>query len=125
MFYGRALRLFDPETSSDVSKMLLPSKINNIVNHFQDRWKKEYLVNLRKYQKIKHSYKHQQIVNVKGIVIIVSTRGQYATICMERWNHGRSYQGTDENILGAVVRVPRRKSLIKRPVNRFYLIERV
>ena len=53
MLYRRALRLFDPETSSDVWKMLLPSKINNIVNHFWDNWKKEYLVNLRQYQKIK------------------------------------------------------------------------
>ena len=44
MSYGRTLKVCDPETSSDVSKMLLPSKINNIVNHFWDRWKKEYLV---------------------------------------------------------------------------------
>ena len=67
MLYGESLRLFDPETSSDVSKMLLPSKINNIVNHFWDRWKKEYLVNMREYQKIKHPNKHQQIVNVKTL----------------------------------------------------------
>ena len=33
--------------------------------------------------------------------------------------------GTNDNIRGAVVRVPRTKSLIKRPVNRLYLIERV
>ena len=46
------------------------SKINNIVNHLWDRWKKEYLVNLREYQKIKHPNKDQQIVNVKDIVIV-------------------------------------------------------
>ena len=34
-------------------------------------------------------------------------------------------KGTDGNIRGAVVRDPRTKSLIKRPVNRLYLIERV
>ena len=32
-------------------------------------------------------------------------------------------RGTDGNIRGAVVRVQRTKSLIKRPVNRSYLIE--
>ena len=57
------------ETSSDVSKTLLPSKISNIVNHFWDRWKKEYLVNLREYQRIKYPNK-QQIINVKDIVIV-------------------------------------------------------
>ena len=70
MLYGRTLKLCDPETSSDVSKMLLPSKTNNIVNHFWDQWKKEHLINLLEYQKIKHSNKHQQIVNVKDIVIV-------------------------------------------------------
>ena len=32
-------------------------------------------------------------------------------------------KGTDGNIRGAVIRVQRTKSLIKRPVNRSYLIE--
>ena len=70
MLYERALRLFDGETSSDVSNMLLPSQVNNIVNHFWDCWKKEYLVNLLEYQKIKHSNTYQQIVNEKDIVIV-------------------------------------------------------
>ena len=68
MLHGRALKLYDPEISSDVLKMLLPSKINNnIVNHFCDRWIKKYLVNLCEYQKIKHPNKH---LNVKDIVIV-------------------------------------------------------
>ena len=123
MLYRRALRLFDPETSFDVSKMLLPSKINNIVNHFWGRWKKEYLVNLHEYQKIKHPNKHQQIVNEKDIVIV-----QKDKIPRSAWKVGiveEVVKGTDGNIRGAVVRVPRTKSLIKRPVNRLFLIERV
>ena len=40
------------------------------MNHFWDRWKKEYLVNQGKYQKIKHPNKHRQIINVKDIVIV-------------------------------------------------------
>ena len=70
MLYGRALKLCYPETNSYVSKMTLPSKINNIVNHICDHWKKGYLVNLREYQKIKHPHKRQQIANVKDIVIV-------------------------------------------------------
>ena len=117
------LKFRDSETSSDVSKMLLPSKINNVANRFWDRWKKEYLVNLREYQKIKHPNKHQQIVNVKDIVIVQEDK-------MPRfaWKVGiveQIVKGTDDNIRRAVVRIPRTKSLIKRPVNRLYLIERV
>ena len=108
------------ETNFDVSKMLLPSKIKNIVNHFWDRCKKEYLVNLREYQKIKHPNKHQQIVNVKGIAI-----GQEGNMSRSTWKVGiveEVIRGTDGNIRVAVVRVKRTKSLIKRPVNRLYLI---
>ena len=108
------------ETNFDVSKMLLPSKINNIVNHFWDRCKKEYLVNLREYQKIKHPHKHQQIVIVKGIAI-----GQEDKMPRSAWKVGtvkEVIKGTDGNIREAVVRAQRTKSLIKRPVNRFYLI---
>ena len=123
MLYRRALRLFDPETSSDVSKMLLPSKINNIVNHFWDHWKKVYLVNLREYQKIKHPNKHQQIVNVKDIVTV-----QEDKMPRSAWKVGiveEVIKRADGIIRGAIVRVPRTKSLIKRPVNRLYLVERV
>ena len=119
ILYGRKLKLCDPDTSSDVSKTLLPSKINNIVNHFWERWKKEYPVNLREYLKIKHQNKHQQTVNVKDIVIVQEDKMRRTT-----WKVG--IEGTDDNIRGAVGRVPRTKSLIKRPVNRLlYLIERV
>ena len=78
---------------------------------------------LCEYQKIKHPNKHQQIVNVKDIVIVQEDK-------MPRfaWKVGiveQIVKGTDDNIRRAVVRIPRTKSLIKRPVNRLYLIERV
>ena len=122
MLSGRALKLCDPETNSDVSKMLLPSKINNIMNRFWDRWKNEFLVNLREYQKIKYPNK-QQIVNVQDTVIV-----REGKMPRSAWKVGIAQEvvkGMDGNIRGAVVRVPGTKSLIKRPVNRLYLIERV
>ena len=43
MLYGNALKLCDSWPNCDVSKILLPGKINNIVNHFWDLWKKSIL----------------------------------------------------------------------------------
>ena len=89
--------------------MLLPNKINNIVNHFWNRWNKEYLVNLREYQKIKYPNKHQEIVNVQDIVIVKKDK-----MPRSAWKVGiveEDIKGTDDNIRGAVVRVSRTKSL--------------
>ena len=41
------------------------------------------------------------------------------------WKVGIVEKVIKGNVRGAVVRVPKAKSLIKRPVNRLYLIERV
>ena len=123
MLCGRALKLCDPETNTDVSKMLFPSKINNIVNHFWDCWKKEYVVNLREYQKIKHPNKLQQIVNLKDIVIVQEDKIRRSACKVSIVEE--VIKGTDGNIRGTVVRVTRTKSLIKRPVKRLCLIERV
>ena len=65
------------------------------MNDFWGRWKKEYLVNLREYQKIKHSNKHQQIVNVKDIVIV-----QEEKMSQSAWKVGivkEVIEGTDGN----------------------------
>ena len=77
---------------------------------------KEYVVNLREYQKLKHSSKHQQIVNVKDIFIIQEDKMPQST-----WTVGMVVEvikRTNGNIQRAVVRVPRTKSLINRPVNK-------
>ena len=90
------------------------------MNDFWGRWKKLYLVNLREYQKIKHSNKHQQIVNVKDIVIV-----QEEKMSQSAWKVGivkEVIKGTDGNIWGVVGRVPRTKSLIKRAANKLHLI---
>lgn len=80
------MKLYDPETNCDVSKILLLGKINNIVTHFWDRWKKEYfVVNLREHQKIKLSNKVQHLLNVTGHCH--NTVKHIATMCMENWNY--------------------------------------
>ena len=63
------MKLCDPEPKYDLSKILRPGKVNNVVNHFWDHWKKEYFVNLHEHQKIKHQNKHQQRLNARDIVI--------------------------------------------------------
>ena len=103
--------------------MSLPNKINNIVNHFWDSCKRKYLANLRGYQKLKYPNKHQHIVNVQDIVIVQENK-----MPQPAWKVGiveKFIKGTDCNIRGAAVRVPRTKFLIKRPANRLHLIERV
>ena len=72
---------------------------------------------------IKHPNKHQQIVNVKDIFIVQKNKTQWSAWKAEVAEE--VIEETNGNIWGAVVRVPRTKFLIKRPVNRLYLIERV
>ena len=56
MLFGRQLLLFSNTTSSVAANLTVLSsttdKINRISNHFWDRWRQEYVVNLRETQQI-------------------------------------------------------------------------
>ena len=45
MLFGRSLKLFYPDQGGN--EIILSKKLHNIIYHFWDRWRKEYLVNLR------------------------------------------------------------------------------
>ena len=46
MLFGRSLKFLHPDQGANE---IIPSKkLNNIINHFWDRWRKEHLVYLRK-----------------------------------------------------------------------------
>ena len=71
MLFGRALRLANSESIEESNQsIILPKKLNNIVNHFWERWKKEYLINLRENQKIVTPNSNQPIINNNDIVLI-------------------------------------------------------
>ena len=92
-------------------------------NVLSDRWKKEYLIDLGEYQKIKHPNKHQQIGHLKNIVIVhdyMILRSVWKVAIVEE-----VINATDGNIRGSIIRVPRTRFLVKRPVNKLYLIEGV
>ena len=66
LLFGRTLLLPNPSTIDlsflNPNPIIKPTKLQNIINHFWDRWRKEYLVNLREHQKIS-SYKKKQANN--------------------------------------------------------------
>ena len=50
MLFGRSLKLFDLDQAGN--EIIPFKKLHNIMNHFWNRWRKEYLVNFRECQKI-------------------------------------------------------------------------
>ena len=56
LLFGRTLSFSNPEPAPLITESssfnLYSSKISNIINHFWDRWRKEYITSLREYQKI-------------------------------------------------------------------------
>ena len=73
MLFGRQLKLFNPNpfkisyTPSDINAY--SRKINNILNHFCDRWRKEHLINLRENHKVKLQKFNRPQIQLKDIVI--------------------------------------------------------
>ena len=70
MLFGRLSKLFDPDQRGNE---IIPSKkLHNIMNHFWDRWRKEYLVNLRECQMIQMKDDNRQVISVGDVVLISS-----------------------------------------------------
>ena len=98
-------------------------KINNSPNHFWDHWGKEYLINLRENHKVKLQKFNRPQIQLKDAVIVEEERQSRSM-----WRVGlveELLQGKDGQIRGAKVRVPKTNSILKRPVNKLYLVERM
>ena len=124
MLFGRTLQLVNPELIEESNQtIILPKKLNNILNHFCARWKKEYLTNLRENQKINTQNPNQPIINVTDTVLISEEK-----LPRLAWRIGIIQElviGKDNCIRGATVRVPRTNSVISRPVNKLFPIETI
>ena len=70
MLFGRLSKLFD--TDQRGNEIIPSKKLHNIMNHFWDRWRKEYLVNLRECQKIQMKDDNRQVISVGDVVLISS-----------------------------------------------------
>ena len=68
MLFGRSLKLFDP--NQEGNEIIPSKKLHNIINRFWNRWRKEYLVNLREYQKTQIKDDNRQVISVGDVVLI-------------------------------------------------------
>ena len=69
MLFGRKLKMFNPETFeisyTPIDTNIYSRKLNNIINHFWECWRKEYLVNLREYHKVKSTKLNRPQIRLK------------------------------------------------------------
>ena len=88
-----------------------------------DRWRKEYLINLKENHKIKLQKFNRPQIPLKDVVIVEEDRQS-----RPMWRVGiveELLQEKEGQIRGAKVRVPKTNSNLKRPVNKLYLVERM
>ena len=91
--------------------------------HFWNRWRKEYLPDLREFHKAKSSSENRKPVEVGDVVIVFEEnkkRAQWKTAVVERL-----IKGKDEIIRGAEVRVitTGKRLRISRPIQKLYPLE--
>ena len=127
MLFGKQLKLFNPDpfeisyTLADLNVHF--RKFNNILNHFWNRWTKEYLINLRENHKVKLQKFNSSQIQLKVVVIVEEERQS-----RPMWRVGIAeelLQGKDGQIRGAKVRIPKTNSILKRPMNKLYLVEKM
>ena len=51
MLYGRTLKYSNLSYDSAPGELVTPKKLDNLLSHFSEKWRKEYLVNLRESHK--------------------------------------------------------------------------
>ena len=126
MLFGRNLLLSNPADNElsypHSNEFIKPSKLQNIINHFWDRWRKEYLVNLREYHRINCNKKNRPSIQLNDVVIIEDERRPRSSWRLAKVEN--LIESNDKQIRGAVVRVSKTNKLLSRPVNKLYLVER-
>ena len=74
LLFGRTLLLSNPSTTDlsypNHNPITKPKKLQYIINHFWDRWRKEYFVNLREHHKINSYKKNKRTIQSNNVVII-------------------------------------------------------
>jgi len=122
LLYGRNLPYQSEGSSPVVTNFDKHSitKITNILNHFWDRWRHEYVVNLRESHKSIKQHMHQPSPSIGDIVIIHENK-----LPRTVWRLGKIEQlhGKNNQFRRATVRT--QTSRLTRPVNLLYPIEYV
>ena len=121
LLFGRNLEPnapnFDVQVETDLSKR--KKYTETILDHWWNRWKTDYLTELREYQKIK--YKTRTLIPRVGDVVLVHDEK-----CKRpAWKVGRITElitSTDKNIRSASVLMRKTGKTIRRPINKLYPI---
>ena len=91
--------------------------IETMVNHYWQRWRKEYLSSLRESQRIPRQ-RFSTKITISNIVLIFDEKQR-----RHLWKMGRVENvipGRDGRVRGAEVKVGKTGALIRRPINRLY-----
>ena len=122
LLFGRTIKLFDPEPTDITHDINFHSKkISNIKNHFWERWWREYLNMLCENHKITSTNKNHPTISLNDVVLIEEERKPRST-----WKISivvELIKGKDDNVWGAIVRVPKSNSLITRPICKLCHVE--
>ena len=99
------------------------NQVTTVINRFWNKWRYEYLENLRETHKHYSTNRNQPFIQVNDVVLVHSDKTPRSM-----WRMGvvtELIKGKmDNNIRGALVRLSN-NSLLKRPVNKLYPIEYV
>ena len=126
LLFGRRLESSNEEIVEDndngKTNLIKRKKFMNIIlNHFWQRWRKEYLTSLREVQRVKIKQRSAKIE--LGDIVIVYDEKQPRHL----WQMGRVTNliaGNDEVIRSASVKLGKSGCIINRPVNKLYPILR-
>ena len=125
LLFGRPLLLSNPSTTDlsypNPNPITKPTKLQNIINHFWDRWRK-YLVNLREHHKINSYKKNRPTIQLNDVVIIGDENRPRSSWRLAKVE--KLIESKDKQIRGAIERVSKTNKLVTRPVNKLYLVER-
>ena len=97
-------------------------KLSRLMEHFWDRWRKEYIVNLREYHSTTQKVSNNPMIKLKDLVLVHDD-------CAPRhlWRTGvvteLYYSNSDNQIRGASVRLNRSRQTIKVTNKQAYPLE--
>ena len=124
LLFGRRVLYSSNTTSTIVRNLTVLSstadKINRISNHFLDRWRHGYVVNLYETQRNKLNINSLK-VNVNDIVLVF-----YEKVSRHFWMISIVMQvlpSRESRIRGAIVRIAKANTILKRPIKKLFAVE--
>ena len=112
---------FDHQSSNLPHGVKRVRYIERVLEHFWERWRKEYVVELRNYLLYKYKKKNDLIPTVNDIVIVYESKTPRQNWCLGRITE--LIPSKDKQIRGAKVLLGRTKNIIERPINKLYPLE--